>query len=169
MCRETAWLQTMDGRSARSWASASALFALSYLLFALDLSSAQPQLPHSALPQPGGLLKAIGEEKVVMCQASGTNCQSLDPCGTQCGVGRSVGDSMDAGRCWNLDDSCLGEGLLKFGRSCGLLWAEVPPGVELTFYNLWGPWSFNTNDCAAQWSCYYWIWPFRWVGVSLGC
>jgi len=49
--------------------------------------------------------------------------------------------------------------VLKSGVSCNLRWASVPAGVEVVFYNLWGPWSFNSNDCAALWCCYsgpYW-------------
>ena len=82
---------------------------------------------------------------IVLCQKEDgkSGCQTVDPCG-QCG----------RGRCSNLDDTCMGAGILKSGFSCNLRWAKVPAGVDITFYNLWGPWSFNSNDCAISWWCY---------------
>ena len=91
-------------------------------------------------------LQIIGDSAaIVLCQTEdGTSgCQTVDPCG-QCG----------RGRCSNLDDPCLGAGVLKSGFSCNLRWVKVPAGVDITLYNLWGPWSFNSNDCATSWSCY---------------
>jgi len=81
--------------------------------------------------------------------------QTVDPCGS-CG----------RGRCSNLDDTCLGSGVLKAGFSCNLGWASVPPGVEVTFYNLWGSWSANSADCAPSWACY--TWPHWWLGCLSG-
>ena len=126
----------------------------SVLALLLHITCAQPQMELVPSFSTQGL-QTIGEDKVVLCQATGYNCQSVDPCGT-CGLGR----------CSNLDTSCLGEGLLKTGTACSLRWAEVPPGVEVTFYNLWGPWSSSTDDCAEAWTCSFWIWPWIW---PFGC
>eukprot|EP00802_Teleaulax_amphioxeia_P012681 Tamp_12725.p1 GENE.Tamp_12725~~Tamp_12725.p1 ORF type:complete len:444 (+),score=49.83 Tamp_12725:449-1780(+) len=119
-----------------------------------------------ASARPDKLQVIGGSEVVVLCQTEdGTvGCQTVDPCGP-CG----------RGRCSNLDEPCLGAGVLKSGFFCNLRFASVPAGVEVVFYNLWGPWSFNSNDCAAFWWCYSWpFWPFgclrgsepreRWAG-----
>ena len=73
----------------------------------------------------------------------------VDPCGS-CG----------RGRCSNLDDMCLGSGVLKTTLgSCNLRWARVPDGIEVTFNNLWGDWSSTTADCTPAYTCYEWWEP----------
>ena len=130
-----------------------ALSGLVFAVFALESSRAQSPLARPSPSQPLDAFTSIGEDRVVLCQGVGLACLNVDPCCEKCGLGR----------CLNVDDSCLGEGLLKVGRSCQLLWAEVPAGVEVTFYNLWGPWSASSDDCAQHWSCYFWAWPFHWA------
>lgn len=129
----------------------------SCFLFALQLRLASC----TSLTHPEGLL-AVVEDVVLLCQAGERSCQSVDPCGG-CG----------SARCSNLDDACLGGGLLKNTQTCSLRWAHVPEGVEVTFYNLWGKWSSSEDDCAEAWSCYSGMWPIclqgseskeRWIG-----
>jgi hypothetical protein len=106
-------------------------------------------------PSRAGNLLAVGDDSVVLCKGKGEFlCQSVDPCGVACG----------SGKCSNLDDACLGDGVLKDGSACSLRWAHVPVGVEVTFYDLWGQWGSSGADCAESWSCYYWLAAICWQG-----
>ena len=88
-----------------------ALSGLVFAVFALESSRAQSPLARPSPSQPLDAFTSIGEDRVVLCQGVGLACLNVDPCCEKCGLGR----------CLNVDDSCLGEGLLKVGRSCQLL------------------------------------------------